>query len=55
VDPRRLKDPLLPGATVYELDGAGFALRAWDELDLVQDWAALFDDPARLLHHLLDD
>jgi predicted ATPase len=45
----------LPGATVYELDGAGFTARAWDELDLVQDWAAFFDDPQRLLHHLLDE
>ena len=45
----------LPGATVYELDGAGFTARAWSELDLVQDWAAFFDDPRRLLHHLLDE
>jgi predicted ATPase len=45
----------VPGATVYELDGAGFTTRAWDELDLVQDWTAFFDDPQRLLHHLLDD
>jgi predicted ATPase len=45
----------VPGATVYELDCAGFTARAWDELDLVQDWAAFFDDPQRLLHHLLDD
>jgi predicted ATPase len=45
----------VPGATVYELDGGGFTARVWDELDLVQDWAAFFDDPRRLLHHLLDD
>ncbi|TFV89181.1 AAA family ATPase [Blastococcus sp. CT_GayMR16] len=45
----------LPGATVYELDGSGFAPRQWGDLDLVQDWQAFFDDPARLLHHLLDD
>jgi predicted ATPase len=45
----------LPGATVYELDGAGFTARPWAELDLVQDWAAFFDDPARLLRYLLDD
>jgi predicted ATPase len=44
----------VPGATVYELDGGGFTARAWDQLDLVQDWAAFFDDPRRLLHHLLD-
>jgi len=44
----------IPGATVYELDGDGFTRRPWAELDLVQDWAAFFDDPARLLHHLLD-
>ncbi len=44
----------LPGATVYELDGDGFTARTWAELDLVRDWAAFFDDPQRLLHHLLD-
>jgi predicted ATPase len=45
----------LPGATVYELDGTGFTQRGWAELDLVQDWQMFFDDPTRLLHHLLDD
>jgi predicted ATPase len=45
----------LPGARVYELAATGFAVRAWSELDLVEDWQAFFDDPARLLHHLLDD
>lgn len=45
----------LPGATVYELDDDGFSAREWGDLDLVQDWAAFFDDPSRLLHHLLDD
>jgi predicted ATPase len=45
----------LPGATVYELDGGGFTAREWADLDLVQDWTAFFDDPRRLLHHLLDD
>jgi predicted ATPase len=45
----------LPGATVYELDGAGFTEREWPELDLVRDWQAFCDDPRRLLHHLLDD
>jgi predicted ATPase len=45
----------VPGATVYELDDAGFTARQWDELDLVQDWRAFFDDPERLLHHLLDE
>jgi predicted ATPase len=44
-----------PGATLYELDGSGFATRQWADLDLVQDWQAFFDDPARLLRHLLDD
>jgi hypothetical protein len=39
---------------VYELDGTGFAAREWAELDLVQDWSAFWDDPRRLLHHLLD-
>jgi predicted ATPase len=45
----------LPGATIYELDDDGFTARDWRDLDLVQDWAAFFDDPGRLLHHLLDD
>ena len=44
----------LPGATLYELDGTGFTTRPWEELDLVRDWAAFFDDPRRLLHHLLE-
>jgi predicted ATPase len=45
----------IPGARIYELGNDGFAERPWAELDLVQDWQAFFDDPARLLHHLLDD
>jgi predicted ATPase len=45
----------LPGARIYELDGAGFTAREWADLDLVRDWQAFFDDPGRLLHHLLDD
>jgi predicted ATPase len=45
----------LPGATVYELDGTGFTQRGWAELDLVQDWQMFFDEPTRLLHHLLAD
>jgi predicted ATPase len=44
----------LPGARIYELADDGFAEREWADLDLVQDWQAFFDDPARLLHHLLD-
>lgn len=45
----------LPGATVYELDASGFARREWPDLDLVQDWSAFFEDPARLLHHPFED
>jgi len=45
----------MPGARIYELDDDGFTEREWAELDLVQDWQAFFDDPHRLLHHLLDD
>jgi len=45
----------MPGARIYELDDEGFTEREWAELDLVQDWQAFFDDPRRLLHHLLDD
>jgi predicted ATPase len=44
----------LPGALVYELGDDGFTERPWADLDLVQDWQAFFDDPQRLLHHLLD-
>jgi predicted ATPase len=43
----------LPGALIYELDD-GFTTREWAELDLVRDWQAFFDDPARLLSYLLD-
>jgi predicted ATPase len=45
----------LPGARIYELGAHGFAQRGWAELDFVQDWQVFFDDPTRLLHHLLDD
>jgi len=45
----------LPGARIYELDASGAHARDWTELELVRDWQAFFDDPARLLHHLLDD
>jgi predicted ATPase len=44
-----------PGATVYELDGDGFAPRDGADLDLVRDWEAFFDDPGRMHHHLLHD
>ncbi|MGK5113083.1 MULTISPECIES: hypothetical protein [unclassified Geodermatophilus] len=44
-----------PGATVYELDAGGYAARAWAELELVRDWAAFYEDPGRLLHHLFDE
>ena len=44
----------IPGARIYELSPAGFAQQKWADLDLVQDWQAFFDDPGRLLHHLLD-
>jgi predicted ATPase len=44
-----------PGAAVYELDGTGLVAREWADLDLVRDWEAFFDDPARLHHHPLDD
>lgn len=44
----------LPGARIYELGGDGFTEQHWADLDLVRDWQAFFDDPTRLLHHLLD-
>jgi predicted ATPase len=44
----------LPGATIYELGDDGFTERPWTDLDLVHDWQAFFDDPARLLRHLID-
>ena len=45
----------LPGARIYELGDDGFREQQRDDLDLVRDWQAFFDDPRRLLHHLLDD
>jgi predicted ATPase len=45
----------LPGARIHELDDDGVTARDWGELELVRDWQAFFDDPARMLHHLLDD
>ena len=44
----------IPGARIYELSSTGFTQQEWADLDLVQDWQAFFDDPRRLLHHLLD-
>ena len=43
----------IPGARIYELSADGFTEQEWADLDLVRDWQAFFDDPARLLHHLL--
>ncbi len=45
----------LPGARIYELGDTGFTQQQWADLDLVRDWQMFFDDPRRLLHHLLAD
>lgn len=47
--------PLLaavPGARLLELGPAGFAVRDWDELDLVRDWRDFLGAPDRWLRHL---
>lgn len=43
-----------PGARILEVDGSGMRERAWDELELVANWAAFLAGPARYLRHLLD-
>ena len=45
----------LPGATLLELDGAGFSEKAYEELDLVRDWRGFLSAPDRYLRHLLEE
>jgi len=45
----------LPGATLLELDGAGFSEKAYEELDLVRDWRGFLSAPGRYLRHLLEE
>ncbi|HSU70322.1 MAG TPA: AAA family ATPase [Micrococcaceae bacterium] len=42
----------LPGAQVYEVGAWGIRPRQWDHLDLVENWKAFLDAPARYLRHL---
>lgn len=44
----------LPGATIYEFGDDGAHRRTWEELDLVQDYRAFLDAPARTFRHLLE-
>lgn len=43
----------VPGALILELDAHGMTPRAWEELDLVQDWRDFLAAPQRWLRHLL--
>jgi predicted ATPase len=42
----------VPGARIYEVGDWGLRERAWDELDLVQDWRLFLADPQLYLRHL---
>jgi len=51
-----LADPArLPGRRDYELDDAGLAPCAYDDLDTVRFTRAFLDAPARFVHPALDD
>lgn len=43
----------LPGATILQLDDAGFAPAGWQELDLVDHWRRYLGDPRAYLRHIL--
>ena len=43
-----------PGATLLEVSDDGLLEREWKELDLVQNWSALLDNPG-LFFRYLDD
>jgi len=44
-----------PDAAIYELDDAGLAPCAYDDLDTVRFTRAFLDAPARFVHAALDD
>jgi predicted ATPase len=43
----------LPGATILETGDWGLRRTRWSELELVQNWRAYLDAPARYLRHIL--
>lgn len=43
----------LPGATILEVGDWGIRKTTWHELELVQNWRAYLDAPARYLRHIL--
>ncbi|MFI6677716.1 AAA family ATPase [Kribbella sp. NPDC050470] len=43
----------LPGATILETGDWGIRRTTWDELELVANWRAYLDAPARYLRHVL--
>jgi predicted ATPase len=42
----------LPGATILELDDAGYRRTAWEDLAVVGHWRSYLGDPRRYLRHL---
>ena len=43
----------VPGARVYELGEWGLRERAWQDLDLVQNWRSFMNEPERYLRHVV--
>jgi predicted ATPase len=43
----------LPGATILEVGDWGIRRTTWDDLELVANWRAYLDAPARYLRHVL--
>ena len=44
----------LPGATILEVGDWGIRPTTWQDLELVQNWRAYLDEPARYLRHIID-
>ncbi len=44
----------LPGATILEVGDWGIRRTTWDELEIVRNWRAYLDAPARYLRHVLE-
>lgn len=45
----------LPGATILEVGDWGIRTSTWNDLQLVQNWRAYLDAPARYLRHVIDN
>jgi predicted ATPase len=43
----------LPGATILEVGDWGLRRTTWEDLELVQNWRAYLDAPARYLRHIV--